>query len=99
MPITGSVEAMLRTPSERMGLDFPLADLLADEPGRSFLDGIVMATKVGEVTLDGYIACTPVAICFDAVRPLNAASNGEKLRLQDAGYARVSPNARTSNSS
>jgi hypothetical protein len=47
----------------------------------------------------GYVACTPIAISFGAVRPLNAASNGEKLRLQDAGYARVSPNARTSNSS
>jgi hypothetical protein len=53
IPITGSVEAMLRTASERMGLDFPLADLLADEPGRSFLDGVVMGTKVGEVTIDG----------------------------------------------
>jgi hypothetical protein len=41
MPISGSIETMFRTASERMGVDFPLADLLADQPGQAFLNGVV----------------------------------------------------------
>ena len=69
MQITGSVEAMLRTASERMGLEFPLADLLADEPGRSFLDGVVMGAKVGEVTvaMDRYAVTS--SLCSHCRRP------------------------------
>lgn len=37
MPITGSLETMLRTASAEMGTDFPLADLLADQPDQAFL--------------------------------------------------------------
>ncbi len=53
MPITGSLETMLRAASDRMDVDFPLADLLADEPGKAFLDGIIAGKKVGETTIDG----------------------------------------------
>jgi len=53
MPISGSIETMLRAASERMGVDFPLADLLADKPGQAFLSGVVTGKKVGEATIDG----------------------------------------------
>lgn len=53
MPISGSIEAMFRVASERMGVDFPLADLLADQPGQAFLSGVVTGRKVGEVNIDG----------------------------------------------
>jgi hypothetical protein len=53
MPISGSIETMFRTASERMGVDFPLADLLADQPGQAFLNGVVTGKKIGEVTIDG----------------------------------------------
>lgn len=53
MPITGSIETMLRTASEKMGIDFPLADLLADQPGKSFVEGVISGVKVGEVTING----------------------------------------------
>ena len=53
MPITGSIEAMLREASQRMGVDFPLADLLADKPGQSFLDGVTAGSVVGRVSIDG----------------------------------------------
>jgi hypothetical protein len=53
MPITGSIETMFRAASERMGVDFPLADLLADQPGQAFLNGVASGKKVGAVTIDG----------------------------------------------
>src|SRR5215469_2118736 len=48
MPIQGSVETVLRAASEKKGVDFPLADLLADQPGHSFLDGVITGFKVGQ---------------------------------------------------
>ena len=53
MPITGSIETMFRAASERMGVDFPLADLLADKPGQAFLNGVETGKKVGEASIDG----------------------------------------------
>jgi hypothetical protein len=53
MQISGSIETMFRAASERMGVDFPLADLLADQPGQAFLDGVLTGKQVGEVTIDG----------------------------------------------
>jgi hypothetical protein len=53
LPITGGIETMLREASKRMGMDFPLADLLADKPGESFLDGVIAGLSVGEVSIDG----------------------------------------------
>ena len=53
MPIIGSIETMLRAASESMGVDFPLADLLADQPGQAFLSGVMSGKQVGEVVIDG----------------------------------------------
>jgi len=51
--IKGSIETVLRAASEKKGIDFPLADLIADQPGQSFLDGVVTGVKVGDATIDG----------------------------------------------
>src|SRR3954471_1650158 len=53
MPISGSIETMFRAASERMGVDFPLADLLADQPGQAFLNGVLAGKKIDEVNIDG----------------------------------------------
>jgi hypothetical protein len=42
LPVTGSIETMFRTAAEKIGMDFPLADLLADQPGKSFLEGMTL---------------------------------------------------------
>ena len=52
MPVTGSIETMLREAAKRMGVDFPLADLLADKPGIR-LDGVTTGSKVGEASFEG----------------------------------------------
>ena len=53
MPVTGSIETMLREASKRIRVDFPLADLLADKPGESFLDGVTTGSMVGEASFEG----------------------------------------------
>jgi hypothetical protein len=53
VPSSGSIEAMLRDAAQRMGVDFPLADLLADQPGKSFLDGVTFGKLVDKVSIDG----------------------------------------------
>ena len=44
---------MLREASSGWGVDFPLADLLADKPGESFLDGVTTGSMVGEASFEG----------------------------------------------
>ena len=53
MPVTGSIETMLREASKQMGVDRPLADLLADKPGESLLDGVTTGSMVGEASFEG----------------------------------------------
>jgi hypothetical protein len=38
---------------KKNGIDFQLADLIADQPGQSFLDGVIIGVKVGDATIDG----------------------------------------------
>ncbi len=51
--VSGSLEDVLRDASERLGLDFPLADLLANDPAQAFLHGVIAGNVVGTVTVDG----------------------------------------------
>jgi hypothetical protein len=51
MPATGSIEDMLSMAANKMGMDFPLADLLADAPGKAFLNGISTGRAVGSVNI------------------------------------------------
>jgi hypothetical protein len=51
MPATGSIEEVLRMAASRIGMDFPLADLLAEAPGKAFLSGITTGYVVGNVNI------------------------------------------------
>jgi hypothetical protein len=56
IPVPGKIDEMLGAAESRLGFDFPLADLLADNPQDSILYGITSGGQVGTATIDG-IAC------------------------------------------
>lgn len=43
----GTIQQTLRTAGERLHMDFPLADFLADKPGEAFLQGVMFGYVVG----------------------------------------------------
>jgi hypothetical protein len=49
----GTIAGMLKEAVGRLGVDFPLADFLSDEPGRAFLTGVASGRLVNTVTIDG----------------------------------------------
>lgn len=49
----GTIEAMLDDVSAKRGVDFPLADLVAPEPGKAFLSGVTAGREVNTVMIDG----------------------------------------------
>jgi hypothetical protein len=53
IPVTGVVFKALQAVEERTGTDFPLADLLSDDPGKSVLSGVTSGGQVGAATIDG----------------------------------------------
>jgi hypothetical protein len=53
IPLTGDLDKMLEETSERMGIDFPLADLLTRDPAKSFFSGVTSGKEVGTVKIDG----------------------------------------------
>jgi hypothetical protein len=53
VPITGNIDKVLDFVEERTGTDFPLADLLTDDPGKSVLSGVSAGGQVGTATIDG----------------------------------------------
>jgi hypothetical protein len=48
-----NVEAMLDDVSDRLNVDFPFADLVASDPGKMLLSGVMSGRGVGPVTIDG----------------------------------------------
>jgi len=48
-----NIEAMLDAVTERLHVDFPLADFLDADPGKSFLSGVTSGREVDTVTIDG----------------------------------------------
>jgi hypothetical protein len=56
IPVSGNIEAVLDVAEKRLGVDFPLADLLTDNPQKSVLSGITSGGQVGVATIDG-VAC------------------------------------------
>jgi hypothetical protein len=52
-PVPGTINEMLNVAEERKGVDFPLADLLTDNPGKSVLSGVTSGGQVGMATIDG----------------------------------------------
>ncbi len=53
IPVSGKIEEMLDVAEKLVGIDFPLADLLADDPEKSFLSGVTSGGQVGTATIDG----------------------------------------------
>ena len=49
----GTIAGMLKEAVGRLGVDFPLADFLSDEPGKAFLTGVASGRVVNTVTIDG----------------------------------------------
>ena len=50
---SGSVSNVVDLLIEKLGMDFPLADLISDNPGHSLLADIVSGGQVGTATIDG----------------------------------------------
>ncbi len=53
IPVAGGIFKALQAVEETTGTDFPLADLLSDDPGRSVLSGVTSGGQVGMATIDG----------------------------------------------
>jgi hypothetical protein len=56
IPVSGKIEDMLNVAESRLGIDFPLADLLTDNPDKAVLSGITSGGQVGMASIDG-VAC------------------------------------------
>ncbi len=53
LPVSGGIEKALDVLEERTGTDYPLADLLSDNPEKAVASGITSGGKVGTSTIDG----------------------------------------------
>jgi len=54
IPMAGfDLDKMLEEISDRIGIDFPLADLLTRDPAKSFLSGVISGKEVGTAKIDG----------------------------------------------
>jgi len=53
IPVAGDIFKALDAVEQATGTDFPLADLLSDDPGRSVLSGVTSGGQVGMAMIDG----------------------------------------------
>jgi hypothetical protein len=53
LPVAGGIGKALDEVEDRTRMDFPLADLLGDDPGKSLLAGVTSGGQVGTATIDG----------------------------------------------
>ena len=53
VPTTGNLQEMFDEISQRVGVEFPLADLVSDDPAKSFLAGVIGGKEVGTDKVDG----------------------------------------------
>jgi hypothetical protein len=53
VPAPGTIQGMLDVATEKMGIDFPLADLLSDDPETSMVAGVTSGGQVGTAMIDG----------------------------------------------
>ena len=51
--VPNTLQGMLETLMGKLGVDFPLADLLTNNPDKSFLLGVTSGKEVGTATIDG----------------------------------------------
>jgi len=57
IPAPNTIQGMLENVMGKLGIDFPLADLLTDAPDKSFLFGVSSGQAVNTVTIDG-VSCS-----------------------------------------
>jgi hypothetical protein len=53
LQVPNTLEGMMKEVMGRLGVDFPLADFLTDNPAKSFLLGVTSGQEVGTATIDG----------------------------------------------
>ena len=53
LPVSGGIDKALDLLEERTGTDYPLADLLSDNPAEAVASGVTSGSKVGTSTIDG----------------------------------------------
>jgi hypothetical protein len=53
IPVPGTIYGMMKDAMGRLGVDFPLADFLTNDPEKSFLSGVTEGEVVNTVTIDG----------------------------------------------
>lgn len=53
LPVPNTIQGMLKEVMGRLGVDFPLADFLTDNPDKSFLQGVTSGREVNTVMIDG----------------------------------------------
>jgi hypothetical protein len=55
VPVPNTIQGMLETLAGKLGVDFPLADLLTNAPDKSFLFGVTAGREVDTATIDGVV--------------------------------------------
>jgi hypothetical protein len=53
IPAPNTIQGMLDTLSDKLGVDFPLADFLNDDPGKAALAGVTSGRQINTVTIGG----------------------------------------------
>jgi hypothetical protein len=53
IPVAGKIDEMVDAAEKRLGADFPLADLLTENPEKSILSGVTSGGQVGVAMIDG----------------------------------------------
>jgi hypothetical protein len=53
IPVPNTIQGMLENVIGKLGVDFPLADLLTNAPDKSFMSGVTSGREVATVTIDG----------------------------------------------
>ena len=53
LPVPNTIQGMMKEVMGRLGVDFPLADFLTDNPDKSFLLGVTSGRQVNTVMIDG----------------------------------------------
>ena len=56
IPVPDTIEGMFKEATNRMGLDFPLADFLSPAPNKAILAGVTDGRVVNDVTIDGVLS-------------------------------------------
>ena len=53
IPVPGTIAGMMKEAMGRLGVDFPLADFLTDDPDKSFLSGVTQGEVVNTASVNG----------------------------------------------